>query len=190
MDQKSRNRGLYPSVPVFILPVYAVAGGFELGDVIGPAVVDSVMDMCLDVPEVGLCPFGLNEAAEPSRIIGKRVLKDQVVVDSAGGRPFEDRYHVQFHSEPFEPFSVDRTVQPIEEVPEVLGCSNVIQHESIMSLTKGEGYANAVVQIQGKKVPADCVLRRRISRQNLEAVFHKSWVFMGSPASKTGYFSQ
>ena len=34
------SRGLYPSAPVIILPVNAIAGGLELGDVVGPAVVD------------------------------------------------------------------------------------------------------------------------------------------------------
>lgn len=68
------SRGLYPSAPVIILPVNAIAGGLELGDVVGPAVVDPFIDVGLEEPEMGLCPLGLNEVTETGRITPEGVL--------------------------------------------------------------------------------------------------------------------
>ena len=66
--RRDRNRGLYPSVPVAVLPVDAIAGGLELGDVVAPTVVDLFIDVSLDETEMGLCPLGLNEALKHGRI--------------------------------------------------------------------------------------------------------------------------
>ena len=70
---------MYPSVPVVVLPVDAIAGGLELGDIVGPTVVYPFIHVGLDVSVMGLGPFGLDEAFKCGGIVGKGILKDQVV---------------------------------------------------------------------------------------------------------------
>ena len=54
------SRGLYPSVPVEVVPVDAIAGVLGLGDVPDPPLVDLVVDVGFSVSKAGFRPFLLN----------------------------------------------------------------------------------------------------------------------------------
>jgi hypothetical protein len=50
------NRGICPSVPVVIPPINAIAGCLKFGNVIGPTLIDLLIDMRLNVSELSLGP--------------------------------------------------------------------------------------------------------------------------------------
>ena len=70
------EQGFDPSAPVKNFPVYAIAGGFELRDVIGPAMIDLVVNMGLLVAVARACPRIFDQLLRSNRMFRARRLKD------------------------------------------------------------------------------------------------------------------
>ena len=82
MNTERSERSLYSSIQMDVLPVNLISRGMELGDVVGPTMIDRIVDMNFSMSKSSLDPIGSNEIFKTDERKFSRVFDDQVVVES------------------------------------------------------------------------------------------------------------